>query len=80
MQDVRMALQLAEESERLHELRWVTRRGQIRKFALPQGWLNVLEAYRLPEPDISWMENPLRREQMLGWLITDISTIESDKI
>lgn len=80
VQDVRMALQLAEQSERLHELRWVTRRGQVRTFVLPQEWLNVLEAYRLPEPDVSWMENPLRRAQMLGWLITDNSTIESEKI
>jgi len=67
-QDVRMALQIAEASEDAHALRWVTRRGQTRTFALPHGWLTVREANALPKPDTSWMTKPLDRDEILRWL------------
>ena len=68
VQDVRMALQVAEHAERAHALRWMTRRGQSRTFNLPDGWLTVGDAYTLPEPDTSWMTNPLNRNDIVQWM------------
>ena len=68
VQDVRIALQLAEQAEQAQALRWMTRRGQIRTFDLPKGWFTVAEAITLPEPDTSWMTNPLSRQTVLQWM------------
>ena len=70
-QDVRMALQVAEASEDARALQWVTRRGQTRTFAIPNGWLTVREANALPVPDTSWMTKPLDRGEILRWLQSD---------
>jgi hypothetical protein len=70
-QDVRMTLQVAEQSEQDHALRWVTRKGQTRTFNIPRGWFTVREALELPEPDTSWMTNPLKRHVMLQWMMSD---------
>ena len=35
---------------------------------LRRGWLTVREALRLPEPDTSWMSNPIPRRQFTQWL------------
>jgi hypothetical protein len=35
---------------------------------LPNGWLTVREAWMLPEPDTSWMSNPLKRRDFTSWL------------
>ena len=72
-QDVRMTLQVAEQSEQNHALRWVTRKGQgqTRTFNIPNGWLTVREALELPEPDTSWMDKPLNRHAMLQWMMSD---------
>ncbi len=68
VQDVRIALQLAEQAEKLHALRWLTRRGQMRTFNIPNGWLTVGEACSLPEPDTSWMKSPLKRGSFVEWM------------
>lgn len=70
-QDVHMAMQLAEQSEQAHALRLVTRSGQTKTFALPNGWLTVVEALALPEPDTSWMNNPLERRAVVKWMMED---------
>ena len=67
VQDVRMALQIAEQAERENKLQWITRRGQKNTVALPNGWLTVRDACALPEPDTSWMDNPLSRQSFLKW-------------
>ena len=71
VQDVRMALQVAEQAEEASALRWVTRRGQTRTFDLPNGWLTVREACALPEPDTSWMTTPLDRRAVTRWMTSD---------
>lgn len=35
---------------------------------LPAGWLTVWQAMKVPEPDTSWMTNPLSREEFTAWL------------
>ena len=67
VQDVRMALQIAEQAERENKLQWITRRGQKNTVALPNGWLTVRDACALTEPDTSWMDNPLSRQSFLKW-------------
>lgn len=68
-QDCRLALAVAEASESNKELSWVTRKGSVSSFPLPQGWLSVDEARNLPEPDTSWMDNPpAPRSKFIDWL------------
>jgi hypothetical protein len=37
-------------------------------FVLPHGWLTVSKALLLPEPDTSWMSNPISRREFTGWI------------
>jgi hypothetical protein len=67
-QDVRTTLELATACEALGELRWVARSGKRRSMELPQGWLTVSEAGKLPLPDTSWMDEPWPREKFTGWM------------
>jgi hypothetical protein len=67
-QDARTTLELATSCERQRRFRWRTRRGTTADFQLPEGWLTVRQAQDLPEPDTSWMSNPLRRGNFTGWL------------
>jgi hypothetical protein len=67
-QDVRAALQIAQASEQRGKLQWKTRKGTISQMPLPRGWLTVRDALRLPEPDTSWMSNPLSRTDFTTWL------------
>jgi hypothetical protein len=67
-QDVRCTLDLALACEQAREFRWITRKGTTSKLPLKSGWLTVEEALKLPEPDVSWMDNPMRRSRFTGWL------------
>lgn len=68
VQDARTTLDLATSSERQGCLRWITRRGKVQRMALRAGWLAASAADELPEPDTSWMSNPLPRYRFTGWL------------
>lgn len=67
-QDVRVTLAVAAESLRSKALAWRTRRGTISRMPLAAGWLTVNDALRLPEPDTSWMTNPLGRDSFTAWM------------
>lgn len=67
-QDVRIAMQIAQTGERRRRFEWITRKGTKNSLALTNGWLTVQEALRLPEPDTSWMSNPLSRGDFTAWL------------
>lgn len=67
-QDVRTTLELASACEQERTLRWVARSRNIRDMALRSGWLTVDSAMRLPEPDTSWMNEPMSRTRFTGWL------------
>ncbi len=67
IQDVRLTLAVAQESERRKELVWVTRKGTKGRMPLPGGWRTVQEAQALPLPDTSWMSDPPAREQFTRW-------------
>jgi hypothetical protein len=68
VQDARLALAIAEACESRRELVWVTRKGTIARMPLPNGWLTVQEAQRLPLPDTSWMSQPPTRESFTAWM------------
>jgi hypothetical protein len=67
-QDARTSLQLAEACEQKRKLQWITRKGTKSTMALPNGWLTVREALRLPLPDTSWMSTPMPRSGFTAWL------------
>ena len=67
-QDVRTTLALATECEAAGGLQWITRSGKTRRMGLAKGWLSMDLAEQLPEPNTSWMTNPLLRTTFTGWL------------
>ena len=70
-QDVRLALQIAAESERRKQFAWITQKGTRKTEPLRDGWKTVREALTLPLPDTSWMKTPLAREDFVAWLTGD---------
>jgi hypothetical protein len=67
-QDVRTTLQVAETCEERRSFEWITRRGTHSRMPLQGGWLTVRDALKLPEPDTSWMSDPLKRQRFTQWL------------
>lgn len=66
--DVQGTRLLADECERNKQLRWTSNRGNPVFLQLETGWMTVKEALELPEPDKSWMTNPIPKENFTGWL------------
>ena len=48
-------------------LRWRSSKGAPQSLSLAGGWLTVEQCLALPEPDTSWMDQPLRRSDLVGW-------------
>ena len=67
-QDVRIALGIALKCEERRKFEWLTRKGSKSSMNLPHGWLTVGKALLLPEPDTSWMSNPISRREFTGWI------------
>jgi len=68
LQDAHLTLQVAKKCELNRQLTWITRRGTTGRLGLPNGWLTVQEAYQLPLPDTSWMDDPMSRDGAVRWL------------
>lgn len=68
VQDVRLPLQVAQICEQSRSFKWMTRSGTVSSFDLKTGWLAVSDALLLPEPDTSWMDAPIPRQQFTQWL------------
>lgn len=74
-QDVVMTLEVANTALSMGGLSWVSRSGRSNMFSLPKNaegehrWLTVKQALELPEPDTSWMKNPMKRGDFLDWLV-----------
>jgi hypothetical protein len=66
-QDARTTLDLARRVTRSKSVHWTSNRGNLQYVYLPQGWLPVSEALKLPLPDNSWMSEPLFRNEFLDW-------------
>jgi hypothetical protein len=66
-QDVRTAMQIAQAADKRRRFEWITRKGTKSQMPLPQGWLIVQDALGLPQPDTSWMSNPMKRLDFTTW-------------
>jgi hypothetical protein len=69
-QDVVTTLGVALAVDKTRMLSWNSNRGLDQFLPFPDGWLTVIEAQRLPEPDTSWMDNPWKRSKFTGWIST----------
>ena len=68
-QDCRIALEVAEKSERQHSFSWIAKSGSAVNLALPQGWQTVEDAMKLPPPNTSGMKfAPWPRSKFTKWL------------
>jgi hypothetical protein len=66
--DAEITLELAEICGAHGLLRWVTRSGRRRKLQLPNGWLPVRLAEKLPKNGTSWMWPHWSRTRFTAWL------------
>ena len=65
--DVEQTLALAKNIEQTGEIRWLSNRSKPQSVAVPK-LLTVRECFSLPEPDVSWMDNPPTREGFVSWI------------
>lgn len=66
-QDVRSTLEVALAVEQRHGFSWIAKSGRRNHLAI-ERWLTVAECLKLPEPDTSWMSDPLPRSKFVGWM------------
>jgi len=67
--DCELTLEVAKISESQRHFSWITRRGTTGDMSLPNGWLIVRDAMKLPDPDTSWMDSPpWSRSRFTAWL------------
>jgi hypothetical protein len=65
------ALLTARAWEKMNErgaVEWITRSGKSSVWQPSKRFLPVEEAYGLPLPDTSWMDNPFKREEFYDWM------------
>lgn len=67
-QDARTTIKLARSCQERAMLSWITAKGARRRMPFPHGLLAVQDAMWLPEPDTSWMDNPIPRSEFYHWL------------
>lgn len=66
-QDVCTTLQVALAIEQHQRLTWVSKTGKLNNLRVNQ-LLTVTEALQLPEPNTSWMSEPMPRSRFTGWM------------
>lgn len=66
-QDVRATLEVALEIEQRKALTWISKSGRRNSLPIPK-LLTASEALLLPEPDTSWMTEPVPRARFTGWM------------
>jgi hypothetical protein len=71
-QDVRTTADLAQACDSSRAIFWTSQRGNRQSVDLPSGCLAVRHAVALPEPDTSWMTDPPKREEFIGWARDEI--------
>jgi hypothetical protein len=70
--DVILTLRLAQAVQEKGYLQWVSRSGRWNVCNFADGWLPVMQAVKLPEPDTSWMTNPVSRAVLFDCLQTKL--------
>lgn len=69
-QDARSTLEVSLAVEERGGLSWIAKSGRTNHLAIPR-WLTVFEAMQLPEPDTSWMSNPIPRSHFVEWMLPE---------
>ncbi len=65
--DVQGLLELVEVVQRKKRMNWKSNRGNAQNIRV-QKPLTVKACFSIPEPDVSWMSNPPRRQQFVDWI------------
>ena len=68
--DVVQLLKLAEHVREDGGISWISGRGK-REWVSVRKLLTVKECFSIPEPDVSWMDNPPTRQQFIDWMKQD---------
>ena len=68
IQDTKLTLDLANACQADRGLNWIARSGKTNRLQLPKGWLTVAKAKLIPEPDTTWMTDPIKRSTFDDWL------------
>jgi hypothetical protein len=68
--DAILTVEIALATEEQGYFEWTARSGKLNIFRFLQEdrWLTVEEAWRLPKPNTSWMDKPIKREEFAWWL------------
>ena len=67
-QDVRSTYELAVACEKRKALHWRSRSDRPQSLFLPEGWLPVRNAMKIPQPNTEWMTDPIPRSNFTSWL------------
>ena len=67
-QDARTTLNLARTCEARGYLTWLTHSGRTRNLRIPDGWLTVKQANKLPEPARAWYFSQWDRHRFTRWM------------
>lgn len=65
-EDVKQLLELATVVARRKRLEWVSTKGSLQSVVFKR-LLTVQECLLIPEPDVTWMSNPPKRHDFVGW-------------
>ena len=68
IRDAKATLQIAQRAQRTGRLSWYSKSGNLFQLQIEDGLLTVDEAITIPEPDTSWMTDPLSRWHFIKWL------------
>lgn len=76
VQDVKTTLDVARAVQDARILRWTSRKGRPNTCPFPTGLWSVSESLWIPEPDTSWMTNPIKRTYYTDWLFNKAPEVD----
>lgn len=65
-QDALTTYQIADLAGKLHLWSWTSKSGKPQQYRF-RRWLAASDALKTPEPDTSWMRNPVSRDHFYSW-------------
>ena len=71
LNDARLTAELASRCETANKAEWRSRSGRIQFVRLRTGWSSAGDAIDMPDPDVSWMDNPIDRNDFSRWIVRE---------
>ena len=68
IRDAKATIEIAQRAQSTGRLSWYSKSGKLFQLEIENGLLTVDEALTIPEPDTSWMTDPLSRWHFIKWL------------